>query len=193
MMTLKTIFLLTVLSTACMATNLILNPGFESGTTSWTASIFALDTSVVHSGTNAMRTGCVGTGCVSTLGAGAYVSQTLATLAGQNYDLSFWVSENDVAPSEVTVFWNGTMVADMLNPANNTSPSFVQISLTNLLATSSSTVFEVHGRQDPGRMYFDDFFADATPTPEPATLAIAGLGLAALGIFRRRSKSRRGR
>jgi hypothetical protein len=35
-------------------------------------------------------------------------------------------------------------------------------------------------------MYFDDFFADATPTPEPATFAIAGLGLAALGILRKR-------
>jgi hypothetical protein len=83
----------------------------------------------------------------------------------------------------MSVFWNGNQVADIVNPNNNGFTNYKQFTFTALLATSNSTVLEVHGRQDPGMMYFDDFFADVT-APEPATFWFAALGAAMLILCR---------
>jgi hypothetical protein len=144
-----------------------------------------------------MYTPCVGNACVSTLDAGAYVQQSLATTAGQTYTLSFFVAENAGPTSEFSVFWNGVQVADVLNPANNSLRSgtpWIQYSYSGLLATANSTVLQVHGRQDLGSILFDDFSVDPTITaavPEPSTWAMMILGFAGVGFmaYRRRNRS----
>jgi hypothetical protein len=176
----KILVLLSMMTAAvCSGSNIIQNPGFESGTTGWTLINFAVGNGFAHSGTQSASTGCGNSSCVSTQGSGAYIQQTLSTTAGQSYDLSFWETEDGGSTSEMTVFWNGSLVADVLNPNNNGNAAWVQFTYSALLATSSSTVLEVHGRQDPAFMYFDDFFADvsgASSVPEPGTFEIAGLG-----------------
>ncbi|UPK03727.1 PEPxxWA-CTERM sorting domain-containing protein [Bradyrhizobium sp. 170] len=170
--------------------NIVANPSFELGFTSWSQSIFFIFNDG-NTGSQSAATVCTGPQCVSTLNSGAFIEQALATTAGQSYDLSFFVTEGAGPTSELTVFWNGVKIADVLNPANNTYPGgWNQFTYTGLLATSAVTSLQVHGRQDPGGMAFDDFdvHASVAAIPEPSTWAMMILGFAGVGFmtYRRR-------
>jgi hypothetical protein len=198
--------LLTAAITACAAAssmaNLVTNGDFEAGAAGWSGpmgvydtSIFTLSTGFAHSGIWAAVTGCISVSCVNTLGAGDFFGQTIATVIGGSYDLSFWVGEDGGPDSEFTVFWNGLLVADVLNPANNTLPTpsrpgYVQYTFTGLGATGAATAFEIHGRQAPAGIYFDDVAVElsAAHVPEPGSLALLGIALAGLAATARRAK-----
>jgi hypothetical protein len=182
-------------SSAFALPNLVANPGFENSYADWSFIGMGLGGSYwAHSGNNSVATGCVGHGCVDSLGSGSFVGQTLNTTAGTSYDLSFWVGENTGATSEMSVFWNGAMIADILNPANNSlnTSGMLQYTFSGLLATSSLTGLEVHGRQDPGGIGFDDFSVTASQAPadvpEPASAAILLTGLGMMGFLARRKQ-----
>jgi hypothetical protein len=189
--------------TAIAGPNLVTNGGFEDGSAGWTMSgmgVAQYGAGLVHSGQFGTATGCVGDGCVSNLGSGSFFGQNLATTVGSEYEMSFWIAETGGQHSQVSVFWNGQMVASALNPNNNsyqngTGP--VQFSVTGLFATSDSTWFEIHGRQDPAGIYFDDVSVTEVGTadvPEPGTLAVLLTGLGLFGATRRakRGASRQG-
>jgi hypothetical protein len=185
--------LILMCGTAIAGPNLVTNGGFEDGDAGWviTMGIGQYGSGLVHSGQFGAGTGCVGDRCVSTAGSGAYFGQTLATTAGSQYEMSFWIAETGGPNSQVSVFWNGEMVASALNPnnysyQNGTGP--VQFTVSGLLATSDSTWFEVHGRQDPAGIFFDDVSVtevDTTNVPEPGTLAVLLTGLGLFGATRR--------
>jgi hypothetical protein len=173
-------------------TNLVKNPSFEAGSTDWILSDpFTISPSWVHSGTHGIVTLCPASWCLDTVGVGAYARQTLATTAGASYDLSFWVLPMSDA-SEYSVFWDGALIADRVLPGNSSSMIFQQF--TGLTAATSATVLEVHGRNAPSLVAFDDFAvfqsaaAVASPVPEPVAGSMLVAGLAVLGFMRRRRR-----
>lgn len=184
---------LLIISGTVFADNLVQNPGFESGFVNWTENIFSLYAPPqVNSGQSAADTGCVGENCIAPIG-GAYIQQALNTAAGATYNLSFYVAENSGPAAEMAVYWNGSLLADVMNPASNACIGvwsichFVQYTYTGLLATSDVTMLRINGRQDPGYMIFDDFsvtLATSLPTAEPASAVLLVAVLFAAIVFR---------
>ena len=173
------------------AANIVQNGGFENGTVGWvTHNVGPIgNSSNAHSGLSAVQTGCVGHACVSTYGSGSYITQTLNTTEPVAYTLSFWVGEEFGATSEFSVWWNGTLVADVLNPANYSEllhpGHMVQFTYTGLLASGAQTVLEINGRDDPGDIFFDDVSVTAN-VGEPGTAAVLFGGLLGLAAIKGR-------
>ncbi len=187
-----TIALMAVASHA--SAELVKNGDFSAGNASWTTHNMTVFQNMGFAGSEAMQTACAGHGCVDKAGEGAYFSQILDTLVGATYHLSFLVGETEGPTGEFSLFWDGVQQAEVLNPASSTidnrqNPGLVQYEF-DLVATSTATNLEFHGRQDPGRMAFDNISVTqaASNVPEPAGMALFGLGLAALG-WRRRGKA----
>jgi hypothetical protein len=151
---------------------LVQNGGFETGDfTGWTQSgnpgyttVYSGGSQFAHSGTYGARMGPVGS-----LG---YLSQTLPTIAGQNYLLSLWLdspnTSGTLTPNEFSILWNGSKIFDQ--------PNIAKIGWTNLqfivTATGSSAVLQFGFRDDPYYLGLDDI--SVTPIPvttfQPATL-----------------------
>jgi hypothetical protein len=71
-------------------------------------------------------------------------------------------------------------VLDILNPAVPDDVYF-QYSVSNLLATSSTTRLKFFGRDDPGLLSIDDI---SVSTPEPSTLLMISAALLILAGLR---------
>src|SRR3984893_17648987 len=89
--------------------NLVANCGFETGLSGWTlvnstCPFTGADMSNPHTG---MWEAYFGAFCV-----GSYdsIEQTIATTAGQSYQLSFWLQTGS-SPRDFQVYWNGTLIS----------------------------------------------------------------------------------
>lgn len=178
------------------AVNLVSNGGFETGDfTGWTLS--GTDTGNMnvatgdpihppHSGASNATLGSVG-------GLG-FLSQTLTTVPGMTYNLSYWLANNDhCCPNEFQVSWNGSVIADATCATSTSCFGFPyhQFTDSDLLATGSSTVLQFGARQDPDFFSLDDVSVEPTPEPSTWALAIPGMVPFALVYLRRRGRTTR--
>jgi uncharacterized repeat protein (TIGR03803 family) len=158
----------------------ILNGGFETGTfTNWTAggnfgqSSPSASANYVHSG----KYGAA----LSAYGSLGYLSQTLSTLPGAVYSISFWLhnpaSKNN---NEFQVSWNGTVLLDMTNlPV--TGWTNIQLTVT---AAPGDAVLKFGYRNDTAYFGLDDIsVSSAAQPPGIAGISLSGANLVLDGIY----------
>lgn len=118
----------------------------------------------------------------------AYLSQDLATTAGTQYTVSFWLGSDGATPNQMQVTWG-----DQTLLPTSTLPvlDWTQYSYT-VTAQSDLTTLSFGGQYDPpnGAQYLDDVSVVAVQevpaVPEPASYAMLLAGLGMLGVVARR-------
>lgn len=154
-----------------MAQNIVQNPGFESGSFApWVVNglSWQVSTYLPHTGTFGAETGCNGSACISpdSNPAGAWFYQDLPTTPGAKYTLTFYYfpgasSVEHGNTAELQVLWGPSAIPlttggagsctgnCVFDNASIGSKTYVQYTMTNLVATSASTRLEFLGRQTP--------------------------------------------
>ena len=164
------------------AVELVQNGGFESHLSGWSSSncgCTVTSGSVAHSGNLGVLFGGVGSNFP--------LDQTLSTVAGQSYDISYWVNFLTGPPNAVTVSFGGVLLTAVENVT--AGAGWIQYTVIGT-ATSNSTVLEFGLRQDSTFSGLDDVSVTSltAAVPEPSTWAMMVLGFASLGFmtYRRR-------
>jgi len=162
--------------------NLIVNGGFETGDfTGWTVTGTMQYFGVLPM---AARSGVYGAWFGDIEGITS-ISQTVATVPGVTYELSFWVANPIGNVNYAELWWDGNLI----DSVQNSEPfGWDQVSFL-VTATTGSTEFKIGGNNPPGYWTLDDFSL-VEAVPEPSSLGLGALGvtfLAVLAIGRRRS------
>lgn len=173
------------------ADNLVTNPGFETGDlTGWTLSgtdsspadngiFYGVDTADAHSGNYGAYFG--------PLGGVLYLSQLLPTVKGDNYVISFWLSETPGTIFPYTNSFSASFGATTLISESDTYNLPYTFFTYDARATSDLTLLEFGFRDDVGYFSFDDVsVAGGAPSvPEPPSLALLPMALFALAVWGR--------
>lgn len=116
------------------------------------------------------------------------ISQTLATVAGASYDITFFFLPDGGSPSSFEFNWAGGASRLTLNSPAEAS-GYTRYDL-RLVAPASSTAISFAFRDDPGTLFLDAVSINAAPVPEPTPLALALAGLGVVGAVVRRRLGR---
>jgi opacity protein-like surface antigen len=185
------------LSAPASAAELVTNGGFEQGFFGWTVTPEVntnVNPSAAHSGANS-------TVFLTYPGETGLLSQTLSTVAGQDYTLSFWIAfaTSDPASSALNFYWGGDKVASF---QDNATTDYVHI-FHVLTATSDSTDLTFLGFSDLGIIVLDDISVTGLSgsltggggggggrggVPEPSAWALMILGFGGVGAALRGSR-----
>jgi hypothetical protein len=200
-----TLLALTLLSSVASASPLVVNGGFDTGSFSgWTVtggpcefvltSIASQSTCTgVDAGTDPGAYSGTYAAYLGQSGSPGSISQTIATTPGTSYDLQFFLANTSytplggTTPNQFEVLWNGGAV---LEETNLPVSGYQEYNLLET-ATGASTTLEFDAQQNPAYFVLDDISVTdppPSPTPEPASLALFGGGLAVIRM-RRRHKS----
>lgn len=164
---------------------LVTNGGFESGDFSgWTlsnvsfTSVTLISTSYpVHSGSYSARLGSVYSD--------GYLSQNIATVAGEQYTVSFWLASTGNIGNHFSVSLGGTTLFDQMNIPGQ---DYTEYSYT-VTADSNNALLTLASRDDVNFLRLDDVSvvsANASSVPEPGAVWFLGSGLISLIGLRRR-------
>jgi len=168
--------------------NLVNNGGFETGDfTGW--NVTSIDAASDGVDLNFPQAGLYGAYFGNPLGVST-ISQTLSTVAGATYTVSFWLmAEADplgnYAPNSFAFDWDGATQTSLTD-----SPPFgyQQYSFA-LTASSASTVLSFSFFNGPAFWDFDSVAVDAAAVPEPDALLLFATASVLAGAVSYRRKS----
>jgi hypothetical protein len=162
--------------------DLVANGGFETGDfTGWTLAgntgFTGVDACCAHTGNFGAFFGAFGSDTL--------LSQNLATTAGGNYNLTFWLQSDGNQPNDWSVSFDGTTLMSATN-----APAFPYTQFTfSVTAASALTSLQFTFRNDFGFFLLDDVGVGAVPLPAALPLFATGLGALGLLGWRRKRKT----
>jgi hypothetical protein len=129
--------------------NLVVNPGFETGTFSgWTLS--------GNTGSTFVRSNLPHTGFYSAqlgpVGSDGFLTQTFATTPGHQYQFSFWEASDGGITNDFEASFNGVTLYSVTNEGSH---GYVQHTFT-VTATDTTSTIRFNFRNDPNYDYLDD-------------------------------------
>jgi hypothetical protein len=165
------------------ATNIVLNGSFETGDfTNWTQTGNTTFNGVQCPGPGPTVAQGNCSAFFGPVGSTGGIQQTMATSVGAVYFVNFGFLPDGSNPSSFSAVFGGTTLLSLTNPPASAAYQFFSFGVT---ATSANTTLQFNFRDDPGFLFLDR--VEVLTTPEPATLSLLGLGLAAVARMRRRS------
>jgi hypothetical protein len=179
---------LALLACGSMARADLVNGSFQTGNFSgWTQSGNLGFTSVVGGGSDA--DGFFAS--VGPVGSDGFLSQTIATVPGTQYNVQFFLASDGGTPNDFNVTFGGVTLFSQTN-IPSTGGAFIEHDVVGT-ATGATTTVTFGFRNDPGFLGFDQAsvlpIAPPAGVPEPTSLALFGLALGGAIPFLRRRKS----
>ena len=177
------LFVVAVLASVALSAhaNLVVNPGFETGSFApWTntgdTSFSGVSNGVpVHSGSYAAFFGPTSND--------GFLDQNIVTVPGLSYIVDFWLSNDDsVGNNHMSASFNGVQILSLVNAAPF---PYTHYTSNPIMATTALTDLHFTFYNPPAYYYLDDVAVNAVP--EPGTLGLIALGaLGLVGAVRKR-------
>lgn len=175
-------------ATTAHAQNLVANPGFEAGANGYTFTGAFTGVRTAARGVGAPYGGFrfAAFGSIEDLGT---ASQTIATTPGGAYTFRFYLANLNGGRepnNSFAVQFGSETVLSLVDAAD----FGYQLYSYDVVATDASTTLTFAGRNAPSYFNLDDVsVTPSTVTPEPATFALLGAGLAGVATAARRRRA----